>query len=67
MKIDNKENNLPLYLFQWKDFVGSFMCLLGFISIKKRVKRKNIFGQHKKYSLFLRNCFPLNFCYYTKN
>ena len=36
MKIDSKENNLPLYLFQWKDFVGSFMCLLGFISIKKK-------------------------------
>ena len=43
MKIDNKENNFPLYLFWWKNLVDSFLCLSVFISIKKKELKGKIF------------------------
>ena len=46
--------HLLLYLFWWKILCkNSFLYFLVFNSIKKKSKWKTIFGQHKKYDLFL--------------
>ena len=50
--ITSKRGILTLYLFQWKILCKDSFPVYGTMVALEKMRKENLFGQHKKYDLF---------------